>query len=190
MKWSPQAKQASNSLKAEFAENVTKISIALAVHDQAAQVSPAHVHRAFQSLSMSGMSRVRWLDRPESLSSAGAFLIGVAFACPDIVATVVSDPNKTIARVMFGVSLCIGVFLFAYGWYRSRLPAIPSESLATERAKKIGRWFATIACVGILGYMLYAKLVIGLNDKHEHRPPTDELEIETPRQVIRPTDQG
>jgi hypothetical protein len=61
-------------IKGEFGSNVQTIAEALAKHESAVQVSPVHVDRAFDALSVAGLMRRRWIDRPEAETAFGGIL--------------------------------------------------------------------------------------------------------------------
>jgi hypothetical protein len=160
MGWHPLARTRRSGLEADFKANLNDVAEAFARHDRHPQVSEAHVDRAFEAIVHSGMCRRRWIDRPESEASAGAFLVGFAFACPDAIGLLFDgDEAKPIAAILMAVSFALGCVLSAHAWYRGRLPS------ATAGKHAVWLWGRRVLIVVVLvviaaicAYSLYVKM--------------------------------
>lgn len=156
MPWSKAAQTQASNIEKDFKGNLRQIADCLAAHDRATQVAPAHVDRAFECLSTHGLCRRPWLDRVEARTSVGGAAIGLAFALPDVIATLLPKAPPGLASACVISFILIGVFLVVDGWYQGTLP-VPRDGRS-----KWYRWTARVLlilfgiCVALLcGYLLY-----------------------------------
>jgi hypothetical protein len=160
MGWHPLATTKRKRLETDFRANLKAVAEAFARHDSHPQVSESHVDRAFEAVAYSGMCRRRWIDRPESEASAGAFLVGFAFACPDAISLLIDgDSGRKLASILMAVSFAVGCLLSAHAWYRGRLPSAPaSKHVAWLWIQRI-LLVAVLAVIAVISaYSLYVKM--------------------------------
>jgi len=144
--WPSKAGSRAKGFEDEFKVNLRKISEGLASHDRSSHVGIKHVDHAFDALSAAGLRNRRFSDRPESLMTAGAFLVGFAWACPDMITLFVSpEKAKSISLGVLIAFFVTGVILWLFGWCRTKLPSPPS-SVNTISAK-IQRWVVRLLWV-------------------------------------------
>ena len=108
-----------------FKQDLKDVASTLASHDRVDQVSKKHVDDAFNILSQVGLRRVPWWKRPELETGVGAFFIGAALACPDVLPVFFPQTWLSKQGVTAGaVAACfvVGSILSMRGWYRGRLP--------------------------------------------------------------------
>jgi len=167
MQWSTAASQRRNALEANFKTNLRQIADCLAAHDEAAQIAPTHVNRAFEVLANAGLHKRTWIDRPEAEASVGAFLIGFSFSCPTVIGALFEDSNKAIAQTTLLVSFIVGILMMGHAWYRGKLPATPEERTAgIVWSRRILLVVVMVAIVLAIACMIYFRFL-------QHPSPPD-----------------
>lgn len=120
MGWSQAAKSRASQIEREFKDDLRHIADCLASHDRAAAVAVVHVDRAFDALATVGLSRKRWIDRPDAETALEGALIGASFAAPDVVSALIDEAShKGVAAgtlvALFGSHCSSRVCLFRRG---------------------------------------------------------------------------
>ena len=135
--WSTPARKRAKEITASVDAEVRGIADCLADFDQRQRAARAHVDRAFSYLANAGLSRRRWINRPDTETGLGGAIIGLSFSAPDVVNTLIdgsADPGAAPACL---ISLfVIGAFFAGRGMYRARLPQAPIVSTTVERLGK------------------------------------------------------
>ena len=159
MSWSKAASARATQTGRQFNSNLRQVAESFASHDQVS-VAPIHVDKAFQALAHHGLTRARWLDRPETETAFGSFFIGFAFACPDLISAFFEDKNRAISQTALGIFFVLGVMMVAHAAYKSRLPSPPASK--SDRLKWVRRVLLVMAIVISIGVVLGTLLVRGL----------------------------
>ena len=66
MPWPRESTRKAREIEQHFKDNLREIADCLANHERASSVSVVHVERAFTALANSGLTRRRWIDRPDA----------------------------------------------------------------------------------------------------------------------------
>lgn len=118
-KWPRPATKRIAELVKTFEENLRVVSTQLARHEEADNVDRRHVNTAFDALARVGLHRRFWWQRPELEVGIGSFLVGIAFASPDLLA-LLGIPSALILPIVI-VFLAGGAFCAIHGWFRGKL---------------------------------------------------------------------
>jgi hypothetical protein len=81
--------------------------------------------------------------------------VGASFAAPDVVACLCDDPHHGIARGVLIALFVIGVFLFAHGTYRGKLPGTTAEMRWLRVLRRFLISAAIAAAIALVLYLLF-----------------------------------
>ena len=87
-------------------------------------VDSVHVDEAFDALVKFGLKRLVWWRRPQFKITVGAFLIGAALACPDLMPLVIKNNPElewSVTVALFIVFSLLSIWFNIWGWYQGRL---------------------------------------------------------------------
>lgn len=148
MKWSGAARLRRTALEKRFADSLREISDAIASQQEATEIAPAHVNRAYETVAAHGFCARRW--RPAVTIGLGTFLLGISGNLPSWIAAISGRPNQEWANVGLLVALFGGVVVLAIGWWQNHFPSAPRS-----------RWYSISAWAGIC-VLLVAMLAISI----------------------------
>lgn len=129
-RWPRETTTRANELANDFKSGLRTVAESFAQHEGAEAVLVRHVDEAHSALARLGLNRKRWFRRPEFATAGGGLLVGLAFACPDIVTVFVPSESSLrtgLTVAAFSVAFCVGLFLFCFGWYKGTVPSPPGK---------------------------------------------------------------
>lgn len=152
-------KSRAKELEDEFKDNLRTIAERLTSHERLKRIDVRHVNDAHSALAQSGLSRRRFLERPETMMSIGAFFFGFAWACPDVL-TLFFPPDMAtpISQGTLAGCIVLGIACFLLGWTSSKLPPPPTDSFRVTVKRTAVVVLLILSAVGIT-YMATIRFV-------------------------------
>ncbi|MCG8584968.1 MAG: hypothetical protein MI757_09680 [Pirellulales bacterium] len=123
-RWNKEATDQAKALSEDVRENVRKIAVRFARHEQCESVTVRHVDEAYFALCRSGLKRWPIWKRPSAEIGLGTFLFGLTFGVPDMMSLALDSQAKGFRVACIAAILALiasgGAFV-VHGWYRDQL---------------------------------------------------------------------
>lgn len=123
-RWGNQAEELAAEYVESFQKNLRRITVRLAIHEEAETIDQRHVRKAHDSLVECGYDRLPSWKRPQAKITVAGFCLGLAIATPDL-APVLAFGHRTAEVVICWVGLLVfsvlALILYGMGWAQHRL---------------------------------------------------------------------
>ena len=122
--WQKHSTARREQLTLDYKTNLKIIAESIASYQENEVVLETHVEQAHETLAKAGLSDTPWYQRTEFRSGLAGLIVGGSFSISDVINLAPLEENHqlVIARVLFIVMLILGIALFVYTAFSSRLP--------------------------------------------------------------------